>query len=761
MITNEISRQGGENRIAHRPRVPRALRLAPIAAGICLATAGWAQTARVGTGNGPAAEDTVPAAPGAASTPVAQLPAVVVSTQRQQETGTGPVAGYVAHVSTAGTKTDTPLIKTPQSVSVVTRDQMDIQNVQSVAQALRYTSGINPEQRGANTDSLEYLYARGFLVDQLWNGLRTPGPAGGFGYNVTSYDPYLLERVEFLHGPASVLYGQGSPGGVVNLVSKMPSAEPLHEIGVQTGSYGRVQGFFDFSGPLDKDGKLLYRLTGDGFNTGTQTDFVNQQRFAIAPSITWRPTADTNLTVYANYQADPEAGLYNSVPAVGTVLGGPVSIPRSFDPGEPDFDSDRKTQIALGYILNHRFNDVWSFKQSYRFLHNSETIKYVGTNGYAPDGTSLLRVPYLNSGTVNANTIDNQAIAKFHTGAIAHQVLVGLDYQSLQYNHDFYGSAASLPPLSITNPVYGQSIPYPNVMFATSGAESVKQLGVYAQDQVDIGRWSFLLGLREDWANTDFQSYKAGAKPIQQFDRAFTWRVGGVYQFDNGIAPYASYSKSFQPQVGSDFSGNPFVPTTGEQYEVGVKFQPKGYNSFVTVSAFHLDQNNVTTADLAHTGFSVQTGQVRSRGIEIEGHASLTNNLQLIATYTYTNLLNTKSNTSTLDKIPAGIPRNTASLWADYTFSRGALAGLQFGGGVRYIGGSYDGTNTIETSSATLVDLAVRYKLGRAFPGLRGWTASLNASNLLDRHYIASCTSSTFCNWGQGRLVLAGLKYQW
>ncbi|MFM0604526.1 TonB-dependent siderophore receptor [Paraburkholderia sediminicola] len=760
----EPTRQTGLARREQAKRFTR-LRLMPIAAGLLFAQAGYAQSLPAGaadTTGATGASEPRAASASAAAPGTTQLPAVSVTDTRASETGTGPVIGYVAHQSTAGTKTDTPLIKTPQSVSVVTRDQMDIQNVQSVAQALRYTSGISPEQRGTNTDSLEYLYARGFLVDEFWNGLRTPGPAGGFGYNVTSFDPYMFERIELVHGPASVLYGQGSPGGMVNLVSKMPTAEPLHEIGIQTGSYGRLQGFFDFSGPIDQDGKVLYRLTADGFNTGTQTDYVNQQRFAIAPTITWRPTKDTTLTVFANYQADPEAGIYNFVPVVGTIQTGVAQLPRSFYPGEPTFDSFRKTQESIGYQLDHRLNDIWSFKQSYRFLHNSQTVQYVADDlGYVNNGTALAREAYLNRGMVNSNTVDNQATARVGTGPVAHQVTVGLDYQNTQFNHYFFGSADdSTPSLSITNPQYGVAIPYPTFMFATSNAQSIKQLGTYAQDQFDIGRWSFLLGVREDWTNEDVTSYKTGAT-TSQFNRAFTWRAGGVYRFDNGIAPYASYSKSFQPQVGSDFTGKSFDPTTGEQYEVGVKFQPSGYNSFVTVSAFHLTQQNVPTTDPVHTGFQIQTGEVRSQGFEVEGHASLTNNLQLIASYTYTNLLNTKSNSANLNKVPIGIPRNTASLWADYTLGSGPFAGLQLGGGVRFIGGSYgDTANTLLTSSATLIDLAVRYDLGRSFAYLHGWTASLNASNLLDRHYVASCNNGS-CNWGEGRLVLAGLKYQW
>lgn len=689
------------------------------------------------------------------------LPAVTVTAQAESGAASAPVQGYVARQSASAAKTDTALIKTPQAVSVVTREQMDVQNVQSVAQSLRYTSGINPEQRGTNTDSLEYLYARGFIIDQVWNGLRLPGAAGGSGYNVTSFDPYMLERVELLHGPASVLYGQGAPGGLVSLTSKQPTETPLHEIGFQTGNNGRAQGFFDFSGPVDQDGKLLYRLTADGVSTGTQTDHVRERRFAIAPTITWRPSADTNLTLYANYQTDPEAGIYNSVPAAGTVLPGKIAIPRSLDPGDPGFDSFKKKQDSVGYAFFHRFDEVWSIKQNYRYLHNDQTVRYVGLDGLSADGLSLAREPYLNTGTLDAHTIDNQVTAQYRTWALAHKTTVGLDYQNIQFNHYFFGSNAATPSLSIANPQYNQAIPYPSVMFGTSNMQTLKQLGLYAQDQVDIGQWSFILGGREDWTNESITSYVNGST-VNQSEKAFTWRAGGVYQFDSGLAPYLSYSKSFQPQVGSDFTGRAFVPQTGEQYEAGIKFQPKGYNSFVTVALFNLNQNNVTTGDPLHNGFSVQTGQVRSRGLEIEGHASLDNNLQLIASYTYTDLLNTKSNSANLNQVPMGIPSQSASLWADYTASSGLFNGLQTGAGVRYIGGSFgDTTNTFKTPSATLIDLSLRYDLGIAFTGMKGWTGNFNVSNLLDRNYIASCSGTSFCTWGLARTVTAGLKYQW
>jgi len=688
------------------------------------------------------------------------LPPVEVEGQGSTETAYGPGVGYVAHASAVGTKTDTPLVETPQAISVVTRQQMTDQNVQSVAQALRYTSGVVPEQRGNNTDSLEYIYSRGFQIEEYLNGLRLPGVAFA-GYNITSYDPYLIDRVEVLHGPASVLYGQSSPGGLLNIDSKRATDDPLHEILLQTGSYGRAQGAVDLSGRLDDSGTLLGRLTADSFSTGTQTDHVDEKRIAIAPTVTWRPNADTSLTVFGNYQYDPQAGLYNSVTAAGTVLPG-LHIPRNLDPGEPSFDRFSKTEMSLGYSVSHRFDDTWSVYQDFRYSYNRQTIQYVGVDSVAPDGTSLARESYYNQGSVNTATLDNRAQAKFSTGPLDHTLTAGVDWQKTEFDHVFLGGDA--PNLSIANPQYNQPIAQPTFMYATSSDQSLDQVGLYAQEQARLGRWAFLAGLREDFADEQSRSLKTGAV-TKWDDESFTWRAGLVYLFDNGIAPYVSYSTSFQPSFGTSYSGTPFQPTTGQQYEVGAKYQAPGANSFVTASLFNLTQQNVSTTDPLHTSFQIQTGEVRSRGLELEAHASITDDLQVIGTYTYEDVVNTESNTTSLNESPVGIPRNMASGWAAYDLPWQWSQGLKLDGGVRYTGFTYGtAANSFKVPSVTLVDLGVHYDLGKAFPSvakLQGLSASVTASNLFDKDYISYCGGASFCTYGAGRLVLANLKYDW
>lgn len=663
--------------------------------------------------------------------------------------------GYVPGRSSAGTKLDTPLMQTPQSISVVTRQQMVDQNVQSVSQALRYTPGIVSEQRGLNEDTLEYLYSRGFQAETYLDGLRLPAT----GFNIATRDAYLIDRVESVRGPSSVLYGQSPPGGLVNIVSKQPVDTPLREVFFQTGNYNRLQAGFDLGGPLNADKTLLYRLTGVGLKTDTQIDGIEQERVAIAPAITWRPNEDTRLTILGSYQKDPRAGIYNNVVAAGTVLPG-VRISRSFNPGDPGYDRFSKEEASVGYSLEHRFNENWQFRQNVRYLYNDISISQVGLDGLTPDGLALRRSSYLNIGTVNALTIDNQMVANFDTGPLRHKAIFGFDYQRTQYDH-YYIAGGAAPNLSLLNPVYFQTIERPTNIFATSNKQRLQQAGVYAQDQVTLGKLTVVGGLRQDWASTRTLAYKT-AIVTDSDSHALTGRIGAIYNFDNGLAPYVSYSTSFQPLGGTTDKGSPLKPTEGTQYEIGLKYQPPGHNSYFTVSAFDLRQTNVTVSNSLYLGSVTQTGEVRSRGVELEARAYLTDNLQAIASYTYTDIENTKATANIQGKSPAGIPRNSASLWLSYDMPGTFLPGLKLSGGVRFVGSSYgDNINSFKVPSYTLVDLGVQYDVGPQIPQLKGLTAAVNVSNLFDKEYISSCIASAFCTFGSGRLVLASLRYRW
>ena len=691
---------------------------------------------------------------------VSSLPTVKVTGNRDNSR-VGSADGYVPITAVTATKTDTPLIETPQSVSVVTSDQMTAQGAQTVAEALRYTASVLPEIRGASAAGASYLFSRGFYLEQYLDGARMPSDVS-FGYAIPSFDPYGLERIDIVHGPASVLYGQAAPGGVANLVSKQPTATPIHEVFVTTGSHNRMQAGVDLGGPVTTDGKLTYRFTATGLDTRTQVEGTRQKRIYIAPAVTWKPDENTTLTVLAKYQRDPDVGYYNFVPAVGSVLFNPAGqISSHTNVGDPEFDHHSRTQLSVGYEFEHRFNPTWTFRQNTHYTYVKDDLANVFPYGYASgSNTTLNRYTFFNKESAKVFSIDNQAQAKLNTGPVSHTMLFGFDFQRVLYGEDV-GAAFNASSLNVFDPVYGN-----NTMPAETSYDQIrqKQFGVYAQDQMAWGKWRFLIGAREDWVSAD-DNNPVTASYEAQSARAFTWRTGLVYLFDSGIAPYASFSKSFDPQVGQLYGGGMAKPTTAQQYEVGVKYQPPGYNSFITASLFNLTEHNVLTSDLDHSGYYTQAGEVRARGLELEGHASLTNNLDLVASYTYLNDVTTESNdttttisgdtTSLQNKRVWGIPRNIASAWLDYTLHGGPLRGLGFGGGVRYLGSSYDASNSIKVSSVTLFDATVHYDTGLH------WLFSLNAKNLFNRQYVASCFSSATCTYGDGVEVLATARYRW
>ncbi|WP_213989432.1 TonB-dependent siderophore receptor [Sodalis sp. dw_96] len=680
----------------------------------------------------------------------------VMTVTGKQDGTTIPVAKSVS----SATKTDTPIIEIPQSVSVVNKEQIKAQNAQTVAQALRYTAGVRSELRGDSTAGAPYLFSRGFYLEQLLDGSRMPSDTS-FGYAIANFDPYGLERIEILHGPASVLYGQVNPGGVANLVSKRPTETPVHEVFTTVGSHNRYQAGFDLGGKLTDDGKLLYRLTGTGLDSDTQVKDTKQKRLYIAPAVTWRPNDDTSLTVLAKYQHDPDVGYYNFVPAAGSLFNtadGKISSHTNM--GARGFDSHSRTQFSVGYEFEHRLNDVFTLRQNTHYSYVKDDLDNVFSNGFVSGSDDTVnRYAFFNNEHAKVFTIDNQVLADFATGPVSHSLLTGVDFQRILYRETVGLGAAST--LNVFSPDYGD-IATP----ATSSDDFIrqKQLGAYSQDQMSFGNWRYLLGMREDWADADDVN-PVTASSTAQSSRAFTWRTGLVYLFDNGIAPYASFAKSFTPQVGELFGGGMAKPTTANQYEVGVKYQPTGSQSFATASLFDLTEENVLTADPENPGYSTQAGKVRSKGLELEEHAHITDNLQLIASYTYLHAVTVDSNDSATtidgDSTPMagkriwGMPRNTVSTWLDYSFHNGILQGFGTSAGVRYLSASYDTSNTIRVPSVTLFDAGVHYDTGQH------WLLSLNAMNLLDRHYVASCYSANTCTYGDGAQVLATARYRW
>ncbi|MGB3433231.1 MAG: TonB-dependent siderophore receptor [Achromobacter sp.] len=686
--------------------------------------------------------------------------------------------GYVATVSASATKTDTPLIETPQSVSVVTREQITEQGAQTLNQVLRYTAGVATESRGATATRLDQFSVRGFSASSYLDGLRVFGGRDA----LPQVDTYRLERVDVLKGPASVMYGQGGPGGVVNQVSKRPLEETLREVEVQVGNYDYRRANFDFGGPVDDEGKFLYRLVGSGYMSDGQVKDTKERRYFVSPAFTWKPSGDTTLTVLTNFQRDPDMGSYGSVSAMRTLLSAPdgIRLPADYYDGDANFEKSDRKSYSLGYVLEHRFNDTFKASQSLRWTRSEAQYRSIYgamTNNYGyTDKTYRYqqRSSIATDVDVGALTLDNNLQARFNTGRFAHTALLGFDYQHVKT--DTLSGFGTAPALDVLNPDNHQNIPAP--AFSTDATSKQYQAGLYFQDQIKIDRLSVLLGGRYDWSRTVGETTTIATgrvAPSSLNAEKFSGRLGVIYNFDNGVAPYFSYSESFEPQSGTGWQNTPFKPIEGNQYEVGIKYQPPGSATLLSVAAFDIRRENMTTTDPDPTHIcgtaggrcSIQAGELRTQGIELEAKTEPMRGLTLVAAYSlmdneYSKAYPNAAGLNLKGKAPVGVPSQQASAWARYQLQEGPLAGMGVGGGVRYIGSSYGNeTNTLKVPSVTLFDLMLDYDLGRASPALKGMQVALNVQNLFDKEYIASCSGDSWCWYGYQRSIKASLRYRW
>ncbi|TWC21306.1 iron complex outermembrane receptor protein [Pseudomonas sp. SJZ085] len=684
----------------------------------------------------------------------------------------GSMEGYNATHSQVATKTSTALRETSQSVSVVTREQMDDQGAQTVSQAMRYTPGVLTNPYGA-THRYDYVAMRGFndgSVDNIYlDGLKSMGDSGT--YSSMQVDPYFLERVDILKGPSSVLYGRSSPGGLVALTSKKPLYEAYRQVQATVGTQGQRGMGFDFTGPVDDEQRLTYRLIGLADTSDTQFDHNKEKRFALAPTVNIDFSEDTSLTLQAYLQHDPDGGYHGGMPADGALH--PRNgrrISEHFFEGEPGIDRYERDQQSFGYQFEHRFNDMFTARQNFRYLNSEVKNDQVYAFGWTTPTSNELNRYYTGAEEkLHSFIVDNMLQAEFLTGAMKHTLLMGADYQRRKTVVDW--TSGSLAPINAFDPSYGNTaITY---FSPTSYLRRLEQTGVYLQDLIELDHWRFSLGLRQDWVETSdenriAESGRPQGTEINDKRTKLTGRAGALYLFDNGLAPYISYSESFNPNSYADSAGNPLPPTDGKQWELGLKYQPPGTDDLYTASLFRIDQENLATK-LPQENFYRAIGAVRSQGLELEAHLQLTEQLKMLGSYTFTDIEYSKSMISTLSSAtdiienkgnsPTQAPRHMASLWADYRFDSGALDGLRLGGGVRYVGYSWaDAENTMKVPAYTLFDASVGYDLGKV--GLKGVDVRLNANNLTNESYIASCASLSFCYLGEERNVAATVSYQ-
>ena len=672
-------------------------------------------------------------APAPAATPAqtsTTLPAITINASSERETATGPVRGYVARRAGSATKTDTALNENPQSVSVVTADEISDRNAESLDETLRYTAGVTPNQRPLGSDDSSLL--RGFTIETngiLQDGLRNSGRTFG-----ASIEPYGLERLEVLRGPASVLYGQIPPGGMVNAVSKRPSADAVREVGIEYGSYQRRQLKADVGGALDAPGAWTYRVVMLGREAHTRLDRDRDNRLYFAPSLTWQAGPATRLTLLARYEQDNQQYAFPNQ----LLVPGPRG---QVDPSVNLMGDDnrfKRRNTMLGYEFEHTFNDTWSLRQNLRYtrLKNDRTDMFpLGLND---DGT--VERYFMPVDTASKSLFaDTQLQAKFATGGLTHQVLLGVDYANIRNTDDYRHQRGFIEPLDLYQPVYGKQ-PLVPAKAPTRAEAPSRQLGLYAQDQLKWDRWVVTAGLRRDKAtqSRDVTDLNSGAiKPdFHQSPSATTGRLGAVYLFDGGWAPYVSYATSFSPELGITANGDALKPSRGKQFEAGVRYEPVGQRASYTAALFDLVRDNVTTSDIGNPGRLQQTGKVGSRGVELEARTEFASRLSLIAQYTYLDTEVRKSNNGDLGLQQAGAPRHSASAWARQSFTLAGSLPAYAALGMRFLGAmrsNSDGENlNIRNGGITQWDAALGVSRGP-------WQFALNVNNVLNKQTLYDC----------------------
>lgn len=670
-----------------------------------------------------------------------QLDTIVVEGQGGGEPGVFSANGYVATSSRSATKADTPLLETPMSISTVTQAQLEQRKPQTLIEALSYTPGARVGTYGFDP-RYDAFTIRGIDVTHnavFRDGLRQIGSPNG----LMRLEPYGLEAITVLRGPASAIYGASTSAGIVDLISKRPTATPFREIEIQGGSFGRKQLAFDLSGPANPEGTLLYRLTGLVRDARAEESAIKDDRVFIAPALTWKPNEATKLTVLGEYMDSTTGGtaayINQYAPYVdsqGNVLSKSIGATRVFA-GDKRYNDFRQQQARIGYEFEHKFDEVFTLRQRARYSQLGNNQQYV----------------YFGSGLTRENTagvsVDTALEAKVRTGAVDHTLLAGLDFSRLHYkSKEAYGGV----PLGF------------NPAFLWRTEQTLTTTGVYLQDQLKWGNWRLTAGVRQDWVDSRFEAGAAGAAPTEskRADGRLTGRAALSYVTEFGLAPYVSYGTSFVPNPGTVLNGGVARPTTGEQAELGVKYDLPGQNASLRAAVFNIRQENGVVYEVVD-GLNRQVQlDLRSSGFEIEGVASLANGLSLQASYSYNDARIKKLTPETVGNRLTSVPYHMASLWLDYTVQAGAAKGLGVGGGVRYVGSSLGdnlGRPVIDNKARTFVDASIRYDLENLAPQLRGMRVQVSATNLLNE-VQQTCTAG-YCYFDEGRKVIASLRYRW
>lgn len=725
------------------PALPSIFRPTLIAATLALISQGaLAQPALPSTTNQASADQREDKTP--------QLPAVGVKAKAEN----GVTPGRI----TATTKGAADPLTTPQSITVVTRELMESRQDKTLVDAVSGVAGVVAGERGNRGFDDFGIRGQVFGQEKYIDGLNTVRQ----GY-VPAEEIYGAERIEVLKGPASLLYGNVRPGGMVNVVSKRPKREAFSELGATVGSYGYRQLTADLSRPLSDDARSAFRVVALTNDSDDVVDHVFFKTNYIAPSLRLALGDRTDLTLLTSYQERQWVRL-QGLPPKGTVLpniNGRVA--RSFFAGESGFGNNEFSRTRVGYELQHRFNEEWSLQQNFRwddYVLKQRASAFLGS--LDTNERTQSRTGSISNDDYRTVALDTYVSGKVNTAVGQHNLTVGLDSSDKNGRLNSRScTTANMGTIDLFVPVYGRSINCTGAL--SDNTQDIQATGLYARDRLSLGGNLHLsAGLRHDRVSARTLNNITNRVTSDSKDSATTGMLGLSWEVAKGVAPYASWANSFVPVSGTDFHGNSFKPETGQQLEAGVKFERDGRRQVASIAVYDLKRQNVTTNDPVNSGFSVQQGEHHSRGLEVELATELRSGWSTTAAYAYTDAIVSKSNASRrvngVTRYEQGstvtnVPQHSASAWGVYRIKTGALSGLGFGLGLRHMsertGYSYDFT----IPGYTVFDAAIMYQGN-------GWRAALNVRNLTDKTLYGGALSNDVVTLGEVRQIRLNVAYE-
>ncbi len=678
--------------------------------------------------------------PGAEKTET-QLPTIKVQGSTEGAVTPGKI--------TSTTKGETKLLTAPQSISVVTRELMDSRQDKTLIDAVRGVAGVVAGERGNRGFDDIGIRGQAFGQEKYIDGLNTMRQ----GY-VPAEEIFGAERIEVLKGPASLLYGNVRPGGMVNVVSKQPKAQAFGELGASIGNYGFKQLTADLGRPISEDGRSAFRLVALGNDSDDATDFVFFKNKYIAPSLRLALSDKTELTLLTSYQ-DREWRRLQGLPPKGTVLPNiNGKVDRSLFIGEPSFGNNEFDRTRVGYELQHRFDENWRIKQNFRW--DDYTLKQRPSAFYeklAPDERTQSRTGSIQHDDYRVFALDTYLNGKFNSAIGVHELTLGVDL------NDKHGRLKSqscttkdMGTIDLFSPTYGRSITCTGAL--ADNTQDIRAAGLYLRDRLSLTNTLHLTtGLRHDHVTSRTFNNQKSSVSSNPSDSARTGMIGLSWEASPGIAPYASWANSFVPTAGTDFYGKAFKPETSEQIEAGIKFERNNGRHITTIAVYDLKRQNILTNDLTNNGFNIQQGEHHSKGLEIETAAEFNNGLSLNAAYAYTDAEISKSNIqSEIGKTVNNVPKHSASVWGLYRLA-GPMEGFNIGLGIRHVSDRTGASYNFTVPGYTVFDAALQYRG-------KGWRAALNVRNLTDKTIYGGALSDNVVTLGETRTVRLNFIYE-